>query len=96
MLRRTAGMATSTPTAGNNASLSLLDIINPTSVAALKSMIDTSPGHTYIKRDLSDVNVLKVFILDGSDDSVVSQMEMATNDKAAIYKRAMYGRQATE
>ena len=71
--------------------LSLLDIVNPESATALKEMIDNSPGHTYIKPDLSDVNLLKVSIIDGNDDSVISHMEMLTNANAAIFQKALYG-----
>jgi hypothetical protein len=72
--------------------LSLLDIVaSSESAAALKEMIDNSPGHSYIKPDLSAVELLKVSILDGNDDSVISHMEAATNGYAAVYQRAMYG-----
>jgi hypothetical protein len=72
--------------------LSLLDIVaSSESAAALEEMIENSPGHSYIKPDLSDVNLLRVSILDGEDDSVISYMEAATNGYAAVYKRAMYG-----
>jgi hypothetical protein len=54
-------------------------------------MIDNSSDKSYIKPDLSDVNVLKVSILDGTDDSIITHMEMATNDKAAAYQKAYYG-----
>jgi hypothetical protein len=72
--------------------LSLLDIVaSSASAAALRDMIENSPGHSYIKPDLSDVDLLKVSVLDGNDDSVISHMEAATNGYAAVYKRAMYG-----
>jgi hypothetical protein len=80
--------AASTPGEGNG--LSLLDIVDPDSAAALKDMIDNSPGHTYIKPDLSDVNLLKVSIIDGNDDSVISHMELATNANALVYQKALY------
>lgn len=76
--------------------LSLLDIVDPESAAALKEMIDNSPGHTYIKPDLSDVSLLKVSIIDGNDDSVISHMEMATNGHAAVYQKALYGEIASD
>jgi hypothetical protein len=75
----------------NAASLSLLDIVSPESATALKAMIDTSPETSYVKPDLSDVSLLKVSILDGTDDSVISYLEMATNADATVYKKAMYG-----
>jgi hypothetical protein len=72
--------------------LSLLDIVaSSASAAALRDMIENSPGHSYIKPDLSDVDLLMVSILDGDDDSVISHMEAVTNGDAAVYKRAMYG-----
>jgi hypothetical protein len=55
-------------------------------------MIDNSPGHTYIKPDLSDVNLLKVSIIDGNDDTVISHMELTTNVNAAIYQKNSMGR----
>lgn len=83
-------MANATPTPGNTGAISLLDIISPESAAALTAMIDNSPEHTYIKPDLSDVNLLKVSVMDGNNDCVVAHMEVATNAYAAIYKKAMY------
>lgn len=71
--------------------LSLLDIVNPKSATVLKEMIDNSPGHTHIKPDLSNVNLLKVSIIDGKDDSVISHIELTTNANAAIYQKALYG-----
>lgn len=80
----------SSPT--NTGPLSLLDIVkSPESATALKAMIDNSPGHSYIKPDLSDVNLLKVSIVDGNDDSVITHMECVTNAHAAAYRKAMYG-----
>ena len=79
------------PPSGNKTSISLLDIVSLESATALKAMIESFPGHSYIKPDLSDVNVLKVSILDGSDDSIITHMEMATNANATIYQKAMYG-----
>jgi hypothetical protein len=82
---------TNTDTNDTN-TLSLLDIVaSSKAAAALREIIDNSPGHSYIKPDLSDVDLLKVFILDGNDNSVISSIEAATNDYAAVYKRAMYG-----
>lgn len=80
----------SSPT--DTGTLSLLDIVkSPESATALKAMIDNSPGHSYIKPDLSDVNLLKVSIVDGNDDSIINHMECATNADAAAYQKAMYG-----
>ena len=76
-------------TTDNTRGLSLLDIVDSKTASALEEMLDNSPGHTYIKSDLSDVNLLKVSIIDGSDESVVTYMEMATNDNAAAYRRAL-------
>lgn len=85
-------MANAASASNNTGTLTLLDIVsNPESAAALKDMIDSSPGHTYIKPDLSDVNMLKVSIVDGNNDSIVTHLEVATNGNAAVYKRAMYG-----
>jgi hypothetical protein len=77
--------------------LSLLDIVaSPESAAALKAMIENSPGHSYIKPDLSDVNLLKVFVLDGSDDSVIEYLEARTNGDAGVYRRGLYGEGGSE
>lgn len=84
-------MVIAAPTSNNTTGLSLLDIVAPESASALKAMIDNSSDGSYIKPDLSDVNVLKVSILDGTDDSIITHMEMATNDKAAAYQKAYYG-----
>lgn len=84
-------IADAAPASGNTGSLSLLDIVSSETAPALKAMIDSSGDHTYIKADLSDVNLLKVFIVDGNDDSIISHMEAATNANAAVYKKAMYG-----
>lgn len=84
-------MANAVPNSDVGGGLSLLDIVHPESATTLKEMIDNSPGHTYIKPDLSDVNLLKVSIIDGNDDSVISHMEMATNAHAAAYQKALYG-----
>ncbi|KAF2992910.1 hypothetical protein E8E13_000242 [Curvularia kusanoi] len=84
-------MANAGPVSSDTVDLSLADIVSPESAIALKAMINTAPGHSYIKPDLSDVNVLKVSILDSTDDSIISHMEMATNPVAAAYKKAMYG-----
>jgi hypothetical protein len=76
----------------NTPTLSLLDIVaSPESAAALKAMIENSPGHSYIKPDLSDVNLLRVSVLDGVDNSVIDYMEAATNGDAGVYRGAMYG-----
>jgi hypothetical protein len=87
-----ASMANAVPLSNDTASLSLLDIVDPESSTALKAMIDSSPDHSYIKPDLSDVSLLRVSILDGTDDSVISHMEVATNANAAVYKNVMYGK----
>jgi hypothetical protein len=88
----TSDTNTSDTNTSDTNTLSLLDIVaSSTSAAALRDMIEDSPGHSYIKPDLSDVDLLRVSILDGEDDSVVSHMEAATNDYAAVYRRAMYG-----
>jgi hypothetical protein len=84
-------MANAVSTPGEGSGLSLLDIVNPESAAALKDLIDNSPGHSYIKPDLSDINLLKVSIIDGNNDSVISHMELVTNANAAIYQKALYG-----
>lgn len=86
-----ANMVIAAPLSNNTTGLSLLDIVAPGSASALKAMIDNSSDGSYIKPDLSDVNVLKVSILDGTDDSIITHMEMATNDKAAAYQKAYYG-----
>lgn len=83
-------MAYAVSPSNNTTGLSLLDIVGPESALALKAMIDNSSGWSYIKPDLSDVNVLKVSVLDGTDDSVLAHMEMATNEKAAAYQKAYY------
>jgi hypothetical protein len=80
----------------DTSSLSLLDIINPDSAPALQEMLDNSPEHTYIKPDLSNVNLLKVSIIDGNDDSVITYMEMATNANAAAYRKALYAKLDSE
>lgn len=89
-------MADALSTSDGGGGLSLLDIVDTESAVALKNMIDNSPGHTYIKPDLSDVNLLKVSIIDGNDDSVVSQMEMVTNAHAAVYQKTLYGEIASD
>jgi len=71
-------------------SLSLLDIVDPDSASTLQATLDNSLGHTYIKPDLSDVDLLRVSIIDGNDDSVVMYMEMTTNANAAAYRKALY------
>ncbi|CAD0096188.1 unnamed protein product [Aureobasidium vineae] len=68
----------------------LLDIVqSPESAAALKVMLDDSPGYSYIDLDLSDVSLLKVSVMHGDDDSVISRMEMPTNSKAAAFQKAI-------
>lgn len=76
--------------ASSDRGLSLLDIVDSEPATALRKMIDNSPGHTYIKSDLTDVDLLKVSIIDGNNDSVISHMELATNANAAIYQKALY------
>lgn len=83
-----ANMAHAVPHSNSTTSLSLLDIVAFESAIALKAMIDNSSGRSYIKSDLSNVNVLKVSILDGIDDSILTYMEMPTNEKAALYRKA--------
>lgn len=82
-----ANMSHAVPLSNSTTNLSLLDIVAFESAIALKAMIDNSSGQSYIKSDLSDVNVLKVSILDGTDDSILTHMEMPTNEKAAIYRK---------
>ena len=84
-------MANAVSTSDGGGGLSLLDIVDSESADALKEMIDNSPGYTYIKPDLSDVRLLKVSIIDGNNDSVISHMEMLTNANADIYQKALYG-----
>ena len=88
---------------GNAASISdddgtlpLLDIVHPALATALKEMIDNSPGNTYIKSSLSDANFLKISIIDGNNDFVISHMELTTNTTTGIYQRALYGDIASE
>ena len=83
-------------TPSDDGTLSLLDIVHPESASTLKEMIDNSAGHTYIKPDLSDVDLLKVSIIDGNDDSVVTYMEMATNFNAIVYQKLWYGEASSE
>jgi hypothetical protein len=83
--------ANAASTSDEGGGLSLLDIVYIESATALKDMIDNSPGHTYTRPDLSDINLLKVSIIDGNDDSVISHMELATNANAAVYRKALYG-----
>jgi hypothetical protein len=85
------GMANATPPSSNTGTISLLDIVNSESATALKKMIDNSPSYTYIKPDLSDVNLLKVSVIDGNNESIVAYMEAATNSDAAVYQKAIYG-----
>lgn len=82
-------MATVSTTSDNACTgLSLLDIVGPESAAALRTMIDNSPGHSYISFDLSNVSLLKVSVINGNDESIIAHMEMATNENAAAYKAA--------
>lgn len=76
---------------GGGGTLPLLDIFDPASAIAFKETIDVSPGNTYIKSSLSDVNLLKISIVDGNYDFVISHMELTTNTNAGIYQRAFYG-----
>jgi hypothetical protein len=83
-------MAYATPSNDQVSSVNIMDIVKfPESAAALKLMIDNSPGYSYIFPDLEDVNTLKVSVLHGDDDSVVSYMEMPTNSKAMLFKEAL-------
>jgi hypothetical protein len=84
-------MALAAPLSDDTTGLSLLDIVAPESALALKAMIDNSSDQSYVKPDLSDVNVLKVTIMDGTNDSVLTHMEMPTNENAAAYQKAYYG-----
>jgi hypothetical protein len=72
--------------------VNILDIVeSPESAAALELMINNSPGYSYIYPDLEDVDTLKVSVLHGDDDSVISYMKMATNSKAMLFKEALDG-----
>ncbi|KAK6001701.1 hypothetical protein QM012_002191 [Aureobasidium pullulans] len=84
------GMASlQTPMNGQTKTLSMLDIIeSPKLAAACSDMIDNSPGYSYIDVDLHDIDLLKVSIRHGDDDSIISYMEMATNSKAASWLEA--------
>ncbi|KAH0357436.1 hypothetical protein KCU83_g911, partial [Aureobasidium melanogenum] len=86
----TMGMASiQTPMNSQTGTLSMLDIIeSPELAAACNDMIENSPGYSYIDVDLRDINLLKISILHGDDDSVISQMEMTTNSKAASWLEA--------
>ncbi|CAD0100501.1 unnamed protein product [Aureobasidium mustum] len=86
----TMGLASlQTPMDGQTGTISLLDIIkSPELAATCGIMMDNSPGYSYIDVDLRDINLLKVSIRHGDDDSVISQMEMATNSKAATWLEA--------
>ncbi|KAG9820744.1 hypothetical protein KCU98_g17565, partial [Aureobasidium melanogenum] len=86
----TMGVASlQTPMDGQRGTLSMLDIIESQKLAAAcNEMIENSPTYSYIDVDLRDINLLKVSILHGDDDSVISQMEMATNSKAASWLEA--------
>ncbi|KAH0277153.1 hypothetical protein KCU91_g3372, partial [Aureobasidium melanogenum] len=78
-----------TPLGGQKQTISLLDIIeSPELAAACSEMLDNSPGYSYTSIDLSDIDLLKVSILHGDDDSMISYMEMATNSKAAAWLEA--------
>jgi hypothetical protein len=90
LLLAVISMANAVTTSGDTRILSLLDIVESDSASALEEMLDNSPGPTYIKPDLSNVNLLKVTIIDGKDDSVVTYMEMPTNAHAAAYRKALY------
>lgn len=86
----TVGLASlQTPMDGQTGTISMLDIIkSPELAAACNDMIEKSPGYSYIDVDLRDINLLKVSVRHGDDDSVISQMEMATNSKAATWLEA--------
>ncbi|KAG9689186.1 hypothetical protein KCU95_g9861, partial [Aureobasidium melanogenum] len=74
---------------GQKQTISLLDIIeSPELAAACGEMLDKSPGYSYTSIDLSDIDLLRVSILHGDDDSMISYMEMATNSKAAAWLEA--------
>ncbi|KAG9820884.1 hypothetical protein KCU98_g17509, partial [Aureobasidium melanogenum] len=77
------------PLDGPKRTISILDIIeSPELAAACSKMIDNSPGYAYTSIDLRDLGLLKVSILHGDDDSMISYMEMATNSKAASWLEA--------
>jgi hypothetical protein len=83
-------MAHAAPSNDRVSSINILDIVEYSeSAGALKLMIDNSPGYSYIYPDLEDINTLKVSILHGDDDTVISYMEMATNSKATLFKEAL-------
>ncbi|KAH0009062.1 hypothetical protein KCU78_g10919, partial [Aureobasidium melanogenum] len=84
------GMASiQTPLDGPKRTISILDIIkSPELAAACGEMLDNSPDYSYTSIDLRDLDLLKVSILHGDDDSMISYMEMATNSKAASWLEA--------
>ncbi|KAH0155184.1 hypothetical protein KCU67_g8820, partial [Aureobasidium melanogenum] len=86
----TMGMASiQTPLDGPKRTISILDIIeSPELAAACGEMLDNSPGYSYTSIDLRDLDLLKVSILHGDDDSMISYMEMATNSKAVSWLEA--------
>lgn len=62
-----ANMAYAAPLSNNMTGLSLLDIVAPELAIALKAMIDNSSDWSYLKPDLSDVNILKVITCTGAE-----------------------------
>lgn len=84
------GMASlQTPVDGQTRTLSMLDIIeSPELAAACDATIEASPDYSYMDVDLHDINLLKVSVRHGDDDSLISYMEMATNSKAASWLEA--------
>ncbi|CAD0108365.1 unnamed protein product [Aureobasidium uvarum] len=89
-------MATATPS-DQATYVSIFDIVESSeSAAVLKVMIDDSPGYSYIDLDLSDINLLRVSVLHGDDDSVISRMEAPTNSKAAAFQKALDAEAASQ
>lgn len=90
LLLATLGMASlQTPMEGQTGTLSMMDIIeSPELAAACDTMIENSPDYSYIDVDLRDIDLLKVSVRHGDDDSLISYMEMATNSKAASWLEA--------
>ena len=84
-------MAKAASTSNDGAILPLLDIVKPESAAALKELIDHSPGHTYIRPGRRDVNLLKVSIIDGNNGFVISHMELTTDANATTFQKVWHG-----
>ncbi|KAH0360122.1 hypothetical protein KCU65_g9590, partial [Aureobasidium melanogenum] len=86
----TIGIASlQTPMDTQTGTLSILDIIeSPKLAAACNDMIENSPSYSYIDVGLREIDLLKVSILHGDDDSLISYVEMPTNAKAAAWLEA--------